>query len=71
MAENNLQRKEPPEPGSSARPAAQKQNTNDDKNPNDNNKARKKGRTLDCLNNLMMLHKVQGALLGQMERELR
>jgi hypothetical protein len=30
----------------------------------------KKARILQCLGNLNALHKVQGALLGQMEREI-
>lgn len=30
----------------------------------------KRGRILQCLGNLNALHKVQGALLGQMEREI-
>ncbi len=30
----------------------------------------RKGRILQCLGNLNALHKVQGALLGQMEREI-
>lgn len=30
----------------------------------------KRGRILQCLGNLNALHKVQGALLGQMQREI-
>ena len=71
MADNDLQRKKQSNAANSANQAGQKQNAGADKHLTDNDKAKKRARTLECLSNLTMLHKLQGALLGQMEREIR